>query len=161
MKPKLFAAAAVLAFSLTGCAARVANVTGLPPGVTAQQAINYDAAIGDLHKIAEVTSTLRQSIIVLRADGLFTDGAAFGKALQALAKIDQAQLAASAYLRDAPEYFADTQKQKIADILGSVTQEIQALNTAGATGIKDPNSLNQVNNLITELTGIVKLVLAL
>jgi len=160
MKPKLFAAAAVLAFVLTGCAARVAHVTNLPAGVTEQQAKDYDAAVGDLHKIATVTSTLRQTVIDLRNAGLFED-TAYSTTLIALTKIDQAQLAASAYLRDAPEYFGEPQKKKIADIFSSIVTQIAQLNFAGATGIKNPASLKQVNGLLAELTAVVNLVLAL
>jgi hypothetical protein len=154
-------ASVVLACSLAGCAARVAHVTNLPPGVTEQQAKNYDAAVGDLHKIALTTSTLRQAVVDLRGAGLFPDDTAFVTALRSLAKIDEAQLAASAYLRDAPEYFAEPQKQKIRDIFASITSEIQRLNAAGVTGIKNPASQDKVNGLITELTSVVNLVLAL
>ncbi len=144
-----------------GCAARVRHVTNLPPGVTEQQAKDYDAAVGDLHKIALATSTLRQTVVDLRGAGLFPDDTAFVTALRSIAKIDEGQLAASAYLRDAPEYFAEPQKQKIRDIFASITSEIQRLNSAGVTGIKNQGSLDKVNGLIAELTAVVNLVLAL
>jgi phospholipase/lecithinase/hemolysin len=156
MKP--FLAVAVLALALNGCAARVAHVTNLPAGVTEQQAKNYDAAVAGLHKIAATNSALRKSLISLR--GVFDDRT-YGITLLALAKIDEAELSASAYLRDAPEYFGDTQKQRIADIFSNVANQIQALNTEGITGIKDPETLKQVNGLISELTAGVNLVIAL
>jgi hypothetical protein len=153
-----------------GCAARVGHVTNLPAGVTETQAKNYDAAVGDLHKVALVTTTLRQTVLDLRGAGLFPDDAMFVTAIRSIAKIDEAQLAASAYLRDAPEYFAEPQKQKIRDIFASITAEIDRLNAAGVTGIKNPGSQDRiknpgsqdkVNQLITELTSMVNLVLAL
>jgi hypothetical protein len=153
--------AALFTFSLAGCAARVAHVTNLPAGVTEAQAKNYDAAVGDLHKVALVTTTLRQTVLDLRGAGLFPDDTAFVTAIRSIAKIDEYQQAASAYLRDAPEYFAEPQQQKIRDIFNSITAEIQRLNSAGVTGIKNPGSQGKVNQLITELTSVVNLVLAL
>lgn len=146
---------------LSGCAARVGHVTDLPQGVTEQQAKNYDAEIANLHKIADVTTTLRRAVISVRGAGAFPDDAAYGKLLLMIGKLDQAQLAATAYLRGAPEYFGETQKQKIKDIFSDVTAEIQQLNASGVTGIKNPDSLKQINTLIGELAGFVNLVLSL
>ncbi len=158
-KPRILAAV-LLAIALNGCGARVAHVTNLPAGVTEQQAKNYDAAVANLHKIALITSTARQTIINLRNQGI-TDDAYLRLTLPLIAKIDEAELAASAYLRDAPEYFAEPQKQRIRDIFANVLAQIEQLNSAGVTGIKNPDSLKQVNGLLTELAGVVNLVLSL
>lgn len=153
--------AATLALLMCGCSARVAHVTNLPPGVTEAQAKSYDSAVADLHNIADATSSLRQAVIDLRNAGVFPDDAAYGRTLLGIGKIDQAQQAASSYLRDAPEYFADPQKAKIKEIFSSASSEIQQLNAAGATGIKNPDSLKKINGMIADLTAVVNLVLAL
>jgi hypothetical protein len=143
-----------------GCAARVAHVTNLPAGVTEQQAKNYDAEVANLHKIALVTSTARQTIINLRNQGI-TDDAYLRLTLPLIAKIDEAELAASSYLRDAPEYFAEPQKQRLRDIFQNVLAQLEQLNAAGATGIKNPDSLAKINGLLAELGGVINLVLSL
>src|SRR5258708_5678938 len=92
-------------------AAKKTTRRSIAPRVAAQQAKDYDAASGDLQKIARAPSTPPQRVVDLRGAGLSPDDTAFVPAPRSIAKIDEGQLAASAYLRDAPEYFAEPQKQ--------------------------------------------------
>jgi hypothetical protein len=155
----------LLACCLTGCAARVKNVTNLPPGVTQQQAQTWDSAVANLHKIASTVSTFRKALTDLHsatyngapvlADAYYAD------ALQTIARIDQAELSAEAVLRQTPQNFTLTTKQQVGTLVQQISTELQHLNTTGATGIKNPKSLTEVNNLLGEVSSIVALILAL
>jgi hypothetical protein len=150
-----------VAVSCAGCAARVKNVTDLPTGVTQQQAQNWDAAVRNLHEIATTTSNIRQAIIGLRNAGAFPNNDAYAAALQGVARIDQIQLAASDLLKQQPQAFGQPQKQQIALYMNLITGEIEKLNAAGATGTKNPETVKQFNDLLTSLTNLVKITLAL
>jgi hypothetical protein len=143
-----------------GCAARVKNVTNLPAGVTLQQVQAWDSAIADLHKIASVVSTLRPSLTDLHAGGALDD-AYYGDALRVMGTIDQAELAAVAVLQQSPQNFSASAKQQVAGYIQTISTQIQHLNAIGATGIKNPKSLQTVNGLIADLTSVVALILAL
>lgn len=151
----LFAAGAV-----GGCAARVKNVTNLPPGVTLKQVQDWDAAVGNLHKIATVTSTLRQTVIGLNRAGVYGDSKAYIASLRAIAKVDQLQIDAANFLQPMPATFGEAQKAKLRDFMGQIAAEINTLNTQGILGIKNPDSQRQVTQLIAEITAAVNLVLA-
>jgi hypothetical protein len=85
---------------------------------------------------------------------------AYVKSLQVIAKIDQLELAASDYLRQQPEYFGQARKDKIKGMLGDIGAEIQTLNVQSLAGIKNDQTKQQVNTLITELTGTLNLALS-
>jgi hypothetical protein len=160
MTRKLLAVCLGSALFFSGCAARVKNVTNLPPGVTLQQAQNWDSAIADLHKVASTVSSLRQALIDLH-NGTMLEDAYYANALRVLARIDQAELAAEAVLRQSPQNFSASAKQQVAGYVQNISTQIQHLNAMGATGIKNPNSLQTVNKLIGDLTSIVGLILSL
>lgn len=160
--------------SLAGCASRVANVTSLPAGVTVQEAKRWDAAVADLHKIALTTSFLRQALIdvcgsqsaVIPASSGQTpqpacDRTAYGLALQTVGKIDELQLSAGQALRQQPQHWGVSNKVVIAQYAQEILGQIQQLNSAGLTGIKNPASLKKINGLVAELQGAAKLVAAL
>jgi PBP1b-binding outer membrane lipoprotein LpoB len=147
--------------SLAGCAARVKNVTDLPPGVTQKQAQDWDAAVQDLQKIAAITSTARTSIIELHTAGLLKDGPPYVTALTVVGKMDELQLAASNVLKQSPNNFTDATKAKVKDYLMQISAQIQTLNQTGVTGIKNPNSQQQISDLITQITALVTLILSL
>ncbi len=153
--------AVFLACALAGCAARVKNVTGLPAGVTQQQAQNWDAAVANLHKIAATTSSIRQAVIGLRNAGAFPNDAAYAGALQGVARIDQVQLAASDLLKQQPQAFGQPQKQQIALYMNLITGDLEKLNAAGTTGVKNPDTAKQLNDLLSSLANLVKITLAL
>jgi hypothetical protein len=148
-----------------GCAARVKNVTNLPPGVTLQQAQNWDAAVADLHKIASTVSTLRKALTDLHSaqyDGkpVLSDEY-YSEALRMLGNADLMELAAEGVLRKSPQNFSSSAKTQVTFYVQQISTELNQLNAAGATGIKNPNSLQQVNALLGDLSGIVGLILAL
>jgi len=147
--------------TLAACSARVKNVTDLPTDVTHQQAQNWDAAVRNLHEMATMTSSIRQAIIGLRNAGAFPNNDAYAAALQGVARIDQIQLAASDLLKQQPQAFGQPQKQQIAIYMNLITGEIEKLNAAGATGTKNPDTVKQFNDLLTNLSNLVKITLAL
>lgn len=148
-------------FLFCGCAARVKTVTNLPPGVTQAQAQAWDSEVATLGKVAAATSALRQAVIGLEQANAFPDTVAYVKALQAVGKIDQAELAASAYLKQQPEYFGVPQKQKVQGLLNDIGAQIQGLNLQTLVGIKDPAQQKQLSTAVGELTSVVNIALAL
>lgn len=146
---------------LGGCAARVKNVTDLPPGVTLSQVQSWDSAVANLHKMATATSSVRQAIIATNKQGVFPDGQAYATTLQILGKIDEIQLAASAVLKQSPNNFSDSVRSKIKDYMEQISEQVTLLNTNGVTGIKNPTSQQQVAKTISEITGAVALILSL
>jgi uncharacterized lipoprotein YajG len=165
MKLKKIFLCVALACSLTGCAARVKTVTNLPPGVTLRQAQTWDSAVANLHKVASTVSTFRKALTDLHsatyngapvlADAYYVD------ALQTIARIDQAELSAEAVLRQTPQNFSLSAKQQVGALVQQISTELQHLNTTGATGIKNPKSLQEVNTLLADVSTIVALILAL
>ena len=158
---RLLLSVLVLSFSLAGCAARVKHVTDLPPGVSEKQAQDWDVAVQKLSQIATVTTTARQAIITVHQSGLLPDGPKYVAALTAIGKIDQVQLAASNVLKQAPNNFSDPVKGQIKDYMAEISAQIQILNQSGVTGIKNPNSQQQIGDLITQITGLAALILSL
>jgi hypothetical protein len=148
------------AFLAGGCASRVKNVTNLPPGVTQAEVQNWDKEIAALHKMATITSSLRQGVIGLEKANAFPDTVAYVNALRAIAKIDQLELAASDYLKQQPEYFGQPQKDKVKGILGDIAAEIQTLNVQSLAGIKNQDTAKEVNTLATELSATLNLALS-
>jgi hypothetical protein len=165
MNRKLLAVSLALSSVTWGCAARVQNVTNLPPGVTLAQAQTWDTAVANLHKIASTVSTFRKALTDLHtatfngapvlSDDYYAD------ALRTIARIDQAELSAEAVLRQTPQNFTGSAKQQVAALVTQISAELQHLNTTGATGIKNPKSLSQVNGLLGEISSVVALILAL
>jgi hypothetical protein len=151
--------------AMTGCAARVKNVTNLPPGVTMQQAQNWDTAVADLHKIASTVTTFRQTLTALH--GAQYDGKPvlsdeyYSEGLRMIGNVDRLELSAEIVLRGSPQNFSDSTKTQVAFYVKEISTELNNLNAAGATGIKNPKSLQQVNTLLGEVSGIVGLILAL
>lgn len=157
---KSFKCLVLAAVLLSGCASRVKNVTNLPPGVTVAEVQAWDAEVAALHKIAAVTSTLRQGIIGLEQAGAFPDSVAYVNALRGVAKIDQLELAASDYLKQKPEYFGATQKEKVKGILEDIGKEIATLNVQSLAGIKNTDKQKQINLLVQDVTAAVGLALS-
>lgn len=147
--------------TLSGCAARVKNVTDLPPGVTQKQAQDWDTAVQDLNKIAAITSSARTTVIELHNAGLLKDGPGYVTALTVVGKIDELQLAASAVLKQSPNNFNATTKGQVQALMNQIVAQIQTLNQSGVTGIKNPNSQQQIGDLIANIASIVSLILAL
>ena len=155
----------VVSCGLAACAARVKNVTGLPPGVTLTQAQDWDAAVADLHKVAATVSTLRQTLTDLH--GASYDGKPvlsdeyYADALRAVAHIDLLELSAENVLRQSPQNFSLTAKQQVGAYIQQILTEVEKLNSTGATGIKNPASLDKVNGLLADIAAVIKLVLSL
>ena len=165
MKRQILALCLGSSLLFAGCAPRVKNVTSLPPGVTLSQAQTWDAAVGNLHKIASTVSTFRQTLTDLHAaqyDGkpVLSDEY-YSEALRVIGNIDNLELSAEHILRQSPQNFTLATKQQVAVYMNEAIQQIQQLNAAGATGIKNPKSLQDVNKLLGEVSSIVALILAL
>ena len=151
----------ISAVVMLGCAARVQTVTNLPPGVTQQQAKNWDAAVADLHKIAVTTWTLRQSVIALNKNGALRDGQAYVTMLSGIGRMDQLQTAAASLLQQSPQNFGAPVQAQVNGYVNQITAELTKLNATGATGIKDQSSLQQINMLLKEIADSANLVLAI
>jgi PBP1b-binding outer membrane lipoprotein LpoB len=160
MKRKILALCLGSSMIFAGCAARVKNVTNLPPGVTLQQAQNWDSAVANLHKIASVVSTLRQSLVDLHKGGVLSD-VYYSDALRIVGNIDRLELSAEIVLRGSPQNFSLSTKQQVGLYVQQISAEIQTLNAAGVTGIKNQKSLTTINTLLSDLTSIVGLILSL
>jgi hypothetical protein len=148
-----------------GCASRVTHVTQLPPGVTEQQAQNWDAAVANLHKVASTVATLHKSLTNLH--GAQYDGKPvlsdeyYADALRAIAHIDQLELSAETVLRQSPKNFSLGAKQQVGAYVQQISAELAQLNGAGALGIKNSKSQQTIGNLLSEATAIVGLILSL
>lgn len=151
----------LLAFFGAGCAARTKTVTNLPAGVTQAQVQAWDSEVAALHKMATITSTVRQGIIGLEKDGAFPDTVAYVNALRAIAKIDQLELAASVYLQEKPEYFAVPQKEKVRQILNEVGSEIEGLNVQSMINVKNGDSKAKLTAVVADLVAAMNTALAL
>ncbi len=146
-----------------GCAARVKNVTNLPPGVTLKEAQDWDAAVADLHKVADTVSKARQAITDLHSAGgsqLLSDEY-YADALRAIAHIDQLELSAESVLRQAPQHFTESTKGQVKSYVAQISTELQKLNSSGATGIKNADSQQKINGLLGEVSSVVGLILSL
>ena len=163
MKVKRGFLAVFLAYTVVmgGCAPRVKTVTDLPTNVTEKQAQDWDAAVANLHKIAAASHAIGEFTVTLNKDGIFPDGPAYVKALQALGKIDQFQITAANFLQKSPNNFDASTKDKVQGYVQQISAAILELNNAGATGIKNSGKLQEVNNLVLQLTASVNLVLQL
>jgi hypothetical protein len=139
----------------------VKTVTELPPGVTLKQAQDWDVAVQTLNQIATITTTARQTVTTLHTSGLLPDGPNYVTALTVVGKIDQLQLSASAVLKQSPNNFTDTVKGQVKDYVTQIGQQLIALNAAGVTGIKNPNSQTQIADLVSEITALTGLILTL
>jgi hypothetical protein len=143
-----------------GCAARVKNVTNLPPGVTLKEVQDWDAAVADLHKIAVTVSKAHQVLAELHEYGAATDGY-YVEAIRVIGHVDQLELSAEAVLRNAPQHFAEGTKGQVKNYVDQIATELQHLNSLGATGIKNQKSQDKVNQLVRECLAVVGLVLSL
>ena len=151
----------IIAASLGGCGAkRVKNVTDLPPGVTLSEVQQWDAEVAALHKMATVTSSLRQGVIALNQAGAFPYPAAYIIALRSIAKIDQTELAASAFLRQSPQHFGAAEKLKVAGMLQDIATQLKTLNLQSLVAIKNEDTKKNVTLLVNDLTAAMNLALS-
>lgn len=155
-----------------GCGARVKHVTNLPPGVTEEQVKNWDSAVGALHRIAATTSTLRQTVIALNkatytepgkteAEKVIPDGKTYIGILSGIAKVDLAQINASNFLKTVPKTWSLSTQEKMRSYMKTIGDELAKMNNEGLTGIKNPSSRQQLEQLIGEIQATVGLVLSL
>lgn len=169
-----FVCTVVLLVALTsgGCGARVKHVTNLPPGVTEQQVKNWDSAVGALHRIAATTSTLRQTVIALNkatyvepgkteAEKVIPDGRTYIGILSGIGRVDQAQINAANFLKTVPNTWSLATQDKVRAYMRTIGDELAKMNTEGLTGIKNPSSRQQVEQLIGEIQAVAGLVLSL
>lgn len=152
---------AALALSMVACGARVKNVTDLPAGVTQKSVQDYDTAVADLHKIASLTSTVRQGVVDARVAGVFPDDVAYARTLQSLGFVDGIQFDASQYLRTVPNTFGAPEKAKLQQYIVKIQAELSKLSTAGAIGIKNSDMQQTVVQSLNELVSIANLIFSI
>ncbi len=151
----------LLAFFGSGCAVRTKTVTNLPAGVTPAEIQFWDSENAALHKMATITTTVRQAVIALEKDGAFPDTVAYVNALRAIAKIDQLELAASGYLKQRPEYFGAPQKEKVREIINEIGNEVTGLNVQSLVNIKNGDSKTKLSAAVADLLAAMNVALAL
>lgn len=159
----------LVALLLSGCAARQKNITNLPAGVTQAQAQKWDTAIADLDKIAQTVSTLRQAVIALNkttvtdstgTHKVLEDGPTYARILTAIGKIDQAEIDATAFLKAQPQNWGVNVQTKVQNEMAIIQQQVVILNHQGLSGIKDPNTQVQVENLVGNLGSLATLLIS-
>jgi hypothetical protein len=157
----------LLGLAMTGCAARQKAITNLPTGVTQAQVQGWDSAVANLNKIADANSRLRQAVIGLHntmgVDGtpVFPSGQSYITTLETIGQIDQIENAGTVFLQGVPKDWNLTTKAVITSDMQRISALLQKLNSESATGIKNTNSQQQVNTLISEITSSVTLILSL
>ncbi len=145
---------------LFGCASRVKNVTNLPPGVTQAEVQAWDSEVAALHKVASITTSVRQGVIALENAGVFPDTVAYVNTLRAIANIDQLEQNASNYLRQNQKTFGLPQQAHVRAMLNAIAGEVKSMNDTGLAGIKNADKRKDVDALITELTAAMNLALS-
>jgi len=161
-----------LGIFLGACSARQKAVTNLPPGVTQQQAQNWDAAVANLDKIAQSVSTFRQLMFQLNqqtyADPttgkvlkIIPDSKTYAGILMSIGKIDQAEIDAAMFLKAQPQNFGVTAQARVKNDIVTIEAELSAISTQQLAGIKSTSSLSQVQALVTEIGRLAALVLSL
>ena len=65
------------------------------------------------------------------------------------------------FLQTVPNSWPTSTKTQIATYMSGISAALQQLNTQGVTGIKNSNSLNNVNTFISEITSSVTIILSL
>lgn len=149
----------LLAAALCGCAVRTQNVTNLPAGVTQAEVQAWDTEVADLQKVSTVVSTLRQAVIGAENAGAWPDSATYVKALQTVAKMDQLELAAAAFLQQQPQHFGVSVKQSIADYVNQIGSLMDSLSLQSVAGIKNPDTQKAIKAVVTELDAALQLAL--
>src|SRR5271157_1458628 len=129
----------VSSFVFVGCAARQKNITNLPAGVTQTQAQQWDSAVANLDKIASTTSAVRQAVIAMNAQDPIP-APYYGHILVALAKIDQSQISAAAFLKAYPNTWTPGLAAQMQNYMNDISAQLQALTQSGLVGIKNPTS---------------------
>jgi len=156
---KLLSIFLACSLALSGCAARVKNITDLPPGVTLAEVQAWDSEVAALHRVAVTTSAVRQGILGLQQAGAFPNDAAYVKVLQVIAKIDQAELEASAYLRGTPNTFGATQKVKLQSILQRMKDAVNSPEFQSLASIKNPKTAGNISFLVNDFVAAFTLAL--
>ncbi len=168
----LLLSAGIVLLGFYGCGARVKHVTNLPPGVTEQQVKNWDAAVANLHKIAVTTSILRQSVIALNQatytepgktepEKIIPDSKQYVALLSAIARVDQAQIDAAAFLKTVPKAWPISTQEKVRAYMNAITEQLEKMNEQGLTGVKSTSARQQLDQFIGEIRSSVNLILAL
>jgi PBP1b-binding outer membrane lipoprotein LpoB len=158
---KILSLSLSLAVLFSGCAARQKNITDLPAGVTQAQVQKWDTAVANLHKIATSVSAARQLVIDLNKQGVFPDGDAYVATITGIGKIDQVELSSANFLDAVPNTWGSSTSATIQNNMNEITAALQKLNTQGVTGIKNPDSLKQVNTFLSEISGFAAVILSL
>lgn len=163
MKIKNVLAIACLSFTLTisGCASRVGTVTNTPTGVTQAEVKNWYQATGAFTDISTTSHNLLATIIQIHDQGNWTDKASYETALRAIGKIDQTQIEASKFLKTVPDNWSQPTQAKVKIYTDQIAAEFQNVNSSGATGIKNPTSLQTINDLLGNGSKAVSLILSL
>lgn len=145
---------------LSGCAARVKNVTNLPPGVSLQQVQGWDTAVSDLDKFSTAVSSVRQAVISLNRQGVFPDGPQYTATLQGIAKADNIEIEAANFLKSVPNDWSQPTQQRFAAYASQIATALSDVTKNGTIGIKNTSSQQQVVALISNAAAIIGIILS-
>jgi hypothetical protein len=152
-------AALGLALIFSGCAARTTTITNLPTGVTTSQVQNWDSAVKDLATIATITHTAQQLVTTLHSSTVTVNGtastvltgAAYDTLVADLAKVDQAQIEASEFLKTVPQNWGQSTQTQIAGYITAITAALADATANGLVGVKNPSAQAQLAQFLADI----------
>lgn len=135
------------------------NVTNLPTGVTQTQVQNWDSAVKDLATIATVTHTAQQLVLTLHASTVTVNGAtstvltgpAYDALVTDLAKVDQAQIDASKFLKTVPQNWGQSTQTQISSYITAITAALADATANGLVGVKNANAQAQLAQFLADI----------
>jgi len=142
-------------------------VTNVPAGVTVNQVQAWDSAVKDLGTIATLTHTAQQLVVTLNTTTVtvngvpqivFPSGAAYNATLTDLARIDQAQIEASEFLKTVPQNWSADTKTKIANYITTITAALADATANGLVGVKNANSQAQLQGFLNDISSTANLI---
>jgi hypothetical protein len=142
-------------------------VTNVPTGVTVNQVQAWDSAVKDLATIATLTHTAQQLVQTLHSSTVtvngatsvvFPSGAAYTATVTDLAKIDQAQIEASEFLKTVPQNWGASTKTQIANYITAIMAALADATANGVTGISNSSAQAQLSQFLADIASTANLI---
>ncbi len=149
----------VASISFSGCGKKVI-VTNAPAGVDPVSVANWYKATGAFSNIADLTLQAEQTLHQANTQGILPDGEYYQKLLITFGKIALTEKSAAEYLKTVPNAFGQPVQAKVGIYTKAIQGFTQDLISLGVTGIKNPNTQQLVNQLISEIGSAVQFILS-
>lgn len=152
-----------LGFVTSSCGNKI-KVTNVPVGVPEQEVVNWFAAVGALEDATFVTDAVKTAVIQLNKtvgpDGnpILPDGPAYAGILTSIGKALQLEGEAARFLKTVPKTWDESTQKQLLSWIDPILAELQNINTLGVTGIKNPQSLQRINEFITQIRMSIQLI---